>query len=114
MNWRSNMRNKLSVILCALLIASTPAMAEKSNKSALLSVVGTSKRQWTSVVVAKDRRVFVNFPRWSDNVPNSVDQLLKDSSTLVFPDKNWNEWKGVSPADHFVCVQSLFIDKDNA
>lgn len=65
----------------------TKKVTEKAaSNSAQLSVVGTSKRQWTGVAVAADRRVFVNYPRWSDNVPISVAQLLKDSSTLAFPD----------------------------
>lgn len=84
-----------------------------ASKTALLSVVGTSKKQWTGVAVAKNRRVFVNYPRWSDNVPLSVAQLLNDSSTLAFPDKNWNEWKGQQPGDHLICVQAVFVDKDN-
>lgn len=114
------MRNKLSLALCALFITSPPLLAANNknapkgaSKTALLSVVGTSKTQWTGVAVAKDRRVFVNYPRWSDNVPMSVAQVLKDSSTLVFPDKNWNEWKGLHPGDHLVCVQAVFVDKDN-
>ncbi|CAN5642580.1 L-dopachrome tautomerase-related protein [soil metagenome] len=115
------MTNRLSLALCALLITSAPVLAENAtknapkgaSKSALLSVVATSKRQWSGIAVSKDRRVFVNFPRWSDNVPTSVVQLLKDSSTLAFPDKNWNEWKGTQPGDHFVCVQAVFADKDN-
>lgn len=134
------MRNKLSFALCAFFITSAPMLAANSDKdaesatktnvkngansgnksapkgpskTALLSVVATSKRQWTGIAVGKDRRVFVNYPRWSDDVPVSVAQLLKDSSTLPFPDKNWNEWKGLHPGDHFVCVQAVFADKDN-
>ncbi|MBI2809768.1 MAG: hypothetical protein HYX67_02900 [Candidatus Melainabacteria bacterium] len=115
------MSTRLSLALCALLITSTPALAENASKkapkgaskTALLSMAGTSKRQWSGVAVTKDRRVFVNFPRWSDKVPTSVAQLLNDSSTLAYPDKNWNEWNGVHPGDHFVCVQAVFIDKDN-
>jgi|688.fasta_scaffold251216_2 sugar lactone lactonase YvrE len=92
----------------------TKKVTEKAaSKSAQLSVVGTSKRQWTGVAVAADRRVFVNYPRWSDNVPISVAQLLKDSSTLAYPDKTWNEWKQIHPADRFVCVQAVFADKQN-
>lgn len=132
------MRKNLPFALCAVLITSVSTLAANADKTdgntankdasmivdknatkgasktALLSVVASSKRQWTGVAVAKDRRVFVNYPRWSDNVPVSVNQLLKDSSTLVFPDKNWNEWKGTHPGDHFVCVQAVFVDKNNA
>ncbi|MBS1956418.1 MAG: hypothetical protein JST89_19685 [Cyanobacteria bacterium SZAS-4] len=129
------MRNSLSLAICAFVSTSAPMMAankdapkeaskdapkaasknalKAASKTALLSVAATSKKQWTGVAVAKDRRVFVNYPRWSDNVPVSVAQLLKDSSTLAYPDKNWNEWKGLRPGDHFVCVQAVFADKDN-
>ncbi len=107
------MRKNLSMMLCTVLLACTPALSRSASKGALLSVVGTTKRQWSGVAVAKDRRVFVNFPRWSDNVPSSVVQLLQDSSMLVYPDKGWNEWKDQNPGDHFVCAQAVYVDKDN-
>jgi DNA-binding beta-propeller fold protein YncE len=101
------------MMMCAVLLACTPALSQNASKGARLSVMGTTKRPWTGVAVAKDRRVFVNFPRWSDSVPNSVVQLLQDSSMLVYPDKGWNEWKEQNPGDHFVCVQAVYVDKDN-
>ncbi|HEY9733589.1 MAG TPA: L-dopachrome tautomerase-related protein [Drouetiella sp.] len=89
------------------------ASKNSAGKSAQLSVVGSSKQQWTGVAVSSDRRVFVNYPRWSANVPVSVAQLLKDSSTLPYPDKTWNEWKQIHPADRFVCVQAVYADNQN-
>lgn len=118
--------NKSLSFTVALLLCCASALAEDKNTAAKeknapaatkkpdsLSVVGTSKKLWTGIAVAKDHRIFVNYPRWFDEPPASVNQVLKDSSTLVYPNKEWNDWKGQDPGDHFVCVQAVYVDKDN-
>jgi sugar lactone lactonase YvrE len=58
-----------------------------------------------------DGRIFVNFPRWSDDVPVSVAELLPDGSVRPFPDA---EWSGTArgPDSRFVCVQSVVADRE--
>lgn len=81
---------------------------------AALTVIASSKKQWTGVAVTKKRRMFVNFPRWSDDVPVSVAELFIDGSTRPFPNGTWNSWKAGSPArDRFICVQSVYADDEN-
>lgn len=71
--------------------------------------VATSQRQWTGVAVAGSR-MFVNYPRWSADVPVSVAELRK-GEPVPYPNSEWNSWTpGVDPATHFVCVQSVFVD----
>lgn len=81
-----------------------------------LQSVATFDHQVTGVTVAPDGRTFVNFPRWSEDTPVSVAELLSDGSIRPYPDEQWNGWRnarmGELAADkHFVCVQSVFADR---
>ena len=38
--------------------------------------VARCRWQWTGVAVARDGRVFVNFPRWSDDLPLQAISVL--------------------------------------
>jgi hypothetical protein len=71
--------------------------------------------QVTGVTVAQDGRIFVNFPRWTEDTPISVAEVSPDGSLKPFPNEEWNAWRNakkdeISPGDHFVCVQSLVAD----
>ncbi len=81
-----------------------------------LQVVATFEHQVTGVTVAPDGRIFVNFPRWTEDTPVSVAELMPDGSTRPYPNEEWNSWRNarmseVSPNDHFVCVQSVVADQ---
>jgi hypothetical protein len=47
----------------------------------------------TGVTVAPDGRIFVNFPRWTEDTPVSVAELMPDGSTKPYPDEEWNPWR---------------------
>lgn len=69
----------------------------------------------TGVSVSEDGRIFVNFPRWTEDVEVSVAELLPDGSLRPYPDTRWNEWRNakknaLSPGDRWVCVQSVVAD----
>jgi len=71
--------------------------------------------QVTGVTVSEDKRIFVNFPRWTEDAPVSVAELLEDGSVKPYPDDEWNAWRNakkdeISPEDHWVCVQSVVAD----
>jgi sugar lactone lactonase YvrE len=75
-----------------------------------LELVAESARQWTGVAVTANGRIFVNYPRWSADVPVSVAELI-DGKPVPYPDARWNDWQaGKDPGDHFVCVQSVTVD----
>ncbi|WP_050401178.1 L-dopachrome tautomerase-related protein [Bradyrhizobium embrapense] len=81
-----------------------------------LQVVATFEHQVTGVTVAPDGRIFVNFPRWTEDTPISVAELMPDGSIKPYPNEEWNSWRNgrmseVSPSDHFVCVQSVVADQ---
>lgn len=80
-----------------------------------LEIIAESNRQWTGVAVAGDGRVFVNFPRWSPEVPISVAEVLADGTLAPFPDQAWNSWTPDSdPGSTFVCVQSVVGDGEGS
>ncbi len=71
--------------------------------------------QVTGVTVTETGRIFVSFPRWTEDAPISVAEVLKDGLIKAYPDDEWNSWRNarmgeVSPGDHFVCVQSVVAD----
>ncbi|WP_309911787.1 L-dopachrome tautomerase-related protein [Caballeronia sp. LZ035] len=64
------------------------------------------------MTVAPDGRMFVNFPRWTEDAPLSVAEVGSGGDLLPYPDAEWNTWRNarrdeVTPADHWVCVQSV-------
>jgi uncharacterized protein (TIGR02246 family) len=80
---------------------------------ASIEVVAESDRLWTGVAVAKDGRIFVNYPRWFEDPIFSVGVLDKDGKAQPYPDAEWNRWEPSLPADkHFVAVQSVHVDAD--
>ncbi len=92
--------------------ASSPS-APETKLVVLTEVAHSDTAQWTGITVSKEGRIFVNYPRWSPEVPISVGEL-RDQKVEPFPDKSWNSWKaGKSPKNRFVCVQSVVIDADN-
>jgi pimeloyl-ACP methyl ester carboxylesterase/sugar lactone lactonase YvrE len=90
------------------------ASAVAQSRSALTQVAQFD-HQATGVAVVEDGRRFVNFPRWTDDAPISVAEVLPDGSLKPYPDAQWNSWRNaraneLSVGDHFVCVQSIVPD----
>jgi hypothetical protein len=76
----------------------------------LQEVASFPHQQVTGVAVSKSRRVFVNFPSWSDDHTISVAELV-DGKPKAFPNGDWN--KAGAPESHFVCVQSVYVDPND-
>ena len=65
------------------------------------------------MAVAKDGRIFVNFPRWEQDVEISVAEVGRDGTLTPYPDAEWNAYRNAAPRDlahHFICVQSVTVD----
>jgi sugar lactone lactonase YvrE len=78
-----------------------------------LDKVAGFEQQVTGVAVAPDGRIFVNFPRWEEDVAISVAELKPDGSLVPYPDAAWNSYRNVEPQPldkTFVCVQSVTVD----
>jgi sugar lactone lactonase YvrE len=100
------------ILFLMTFMAAIPAIAAAEN--AKLTEIASSESQWTGIAVSKEGRIFVNFPRWSDDVPVSVGELQKNGSIAPYPDQKMNSWsRKKDPQEHFVCVQSVVIDSRN-
>ncbi len=78
----------------------------------------------TGVTVSRNNRIFVNFPRWGDDVPFTVAELV-NGKAVAYPDEAVNNWPGRTRPNpnaymdeqanqiHFVNVQSVVVDPAN-
>ncbi|MFS0850928.1 L-dopachrome tautomerase-related protein [Novosphingobium panipatense] len=103
----------IGAVTAVAALAGTAALAQRAGSA--LTQVAQFDHQVTGVAVTPDGRRFVNFPRWTDDAPISVAEVMKDGSLRPYPDARWNEWRNaraneLSVADHFVCVQSVVAD----
>lgn len=88
---------------------------EHRHAATALQQVAQFEHQVTGVTVSERGRIFVNFPRWTEDSPVSVAEVMKDGSLRPYPDAQWNAWRNVrrdelDPSDHWVCVQSVVAD----
>ncbi|HUB02813.1 MAG TPA: hypothetical protein VL983_09005, partial [Terriglobales bacterium] len=64
----------------------------------------------TGVTVANNGRIFVNFPKWGDNVEYTVAEV-KDGETVPYPNADINRYvEGDNPSDKLLSVQSVVVD----
>ncbi|QGZ42850.1 sugar lactone lactonase YvrE [Pseudoduganella flava] len=63
----------------------------------------------TGVTVTETGRIFVNFPRWGDDVPYTVAEL-RDGKAVPYPDAAVNVADPADPAKGFISVQSVVAD----
>lgn len=105
-------RLALATLLTALPLAPVALAAESSAK---LEKVASFDHQVTGVTVSESGRIFVNFPRWTEDSEVSVAELKPDGSLAPYPDPAWNGWRNakrdeLTPGNHWVCVQSVVAD----
>jgi sugar lactone lactonase YvrE len=121
----SAMIHRRSLLLGGAALAASPAAlsAWAQQKQALapaassfeLEEVAAFEHQVTGVASTPDGRLFVNFPRWTEDAPVSVAEVMKDGGLKPYPDERWNSWRNAEaamkrPGEHFVCVQSVVAD----
>jgi sugar lactone lactonase YvrE len=104
----------LAAISVSALAAGSLTRAEAAGPPSKLEEVATFPHQVTGIAVSSDGRVFVNFPRWTEDTPVSVAEV-KGGKLTPYPDAAWNSWRNakmdeIKPEDHFVCVQSVVAD----
>jgi sugar lactone lactonase YvrE len=94
--------------------AAAGAQAVARDAAALAAVVELDEPQITGVAIAADGRVLVNSPYWSEPHGASVLEIGRDGAKRPYPDEAWNTWReGDDPANRFVCVQSVHVDRRN-
>lgn len=63
----------------------------------------------TGVTVSETGRIFVNFPRWGDNVPFTVGEI-RDGKLVAYPNAAINKENPNDPSDGLISVQSVVAD----
>lgn len=63
----------------------------------------------TGVTVTREGRIFVNFPRWGDDVPFTVAEV-KDNRLVPYPNAAVNRADSAEPGSHLLSVQSVVAD----
>ncbi|SAL21185.1 SMP-30/gluconolactonase/LRE family protein [Caballeronia concitans] len=107
-----------SAVVAFTILANASFAQEQPSASpdtARLQQVASFEHQVTGVTVSTDGRIFVNFPRWTEDAPISVAEVTRDGQIKPYPDDEWNSWRNdkknqMSAGDHFVCVQSVVTD----
>ena len=118
---RSLLMTKAKPILAGIaaigvIAAASIGVANAQSRAPSLSQVAQFDHQATGVAVTVDGRRFVNFPRWTDDAPISVAEVMKNGSLKPYPDAKWNSWRNARAnelpvGDYFVCVQSIVPDE---
>ena len=103
------------VAVATVAVAAAVGVAKMAGRSGELSHEASFDHQVTGVAVAEDGRRFVNFPRWTDDAPISVAEVLSDGTLRAYPNERWNSWRNAKAndmpvGDYFVCVQSIVPD----
>ena len=120
----------LGIVAAAVCLLATPVIARAQAADAAptdrtvgqLETVATFDGPMpTGVTVSHAGRTFVNFPRWGDDVPFTVAELVKGKA-VAYPDTELNDWAGRNKPNpnaysneavnetHFVSVQSVVVD----
>ncbi|MGI4755331.1 MAG: L-dopachrome tautomerase-related protein, partial [Janthinobacterium lividum] len=127
------MKFRTTIAIASLLLSAPLAsFAQRNNAAAPTDkVVGTLETvatfngpMPTGVTVSRSGRIFVNFPRWGDDVPFTVAELVKGKA-VAYPNAQVNDWQGRSKPNpnayrneaenqtHFVSVQSVVVDPED-
>ena len=80
-------------------------------------VVATSPKQMAPVAISSTGRLFISVPRWVDEPTPSVAEIAADGSLTPYPNEAMNAWDkvpGESAAEHFVSIQSVVVDEEDA
>ena len=95
--------------------AAAAGVVQAQARSSQLTRIAQFDHQATGVAVVADGRRFVNFPRWTDDAPISVGEVMADGTVRPYPDAKWNSWRNAKAnelpvGEYFVCVQSIVPD----
>ena len=103
------------VAIAAALTGTAGAQQAAPRTGPTLTQVAQFEHQATGAAVTADGRRFVNFPRWTDDAPISVAEVMRNGSLRPYPDAKWNSWRNARAnelpvGEYFVCVQSIVPD----
>ncbi|MBL3657636.1 L-dopachrome tautomerase-related protein [Fulvivirga sediminis] len=84
------------------------------HEESFVQVAEFEGQQVTGVTVTDHGRIFVNFPRWRENVKYAVREVSDDGSSTPYPNEEWNQWEigGEQSDSVFIAVQSVVAKGD--
>jgi sugar lactone lactonase YvrE len=99
------------ILLCCLATICRSQEIARDRVIGQIEVVATFNGPMpTGVTVANSGRIFVNFPKWGDNVEYTVAEL-KEGKTVPYPNAEINHYtEGDDPASKLVSVQSVVVE----
>jgi sugar lactone lactonase YvrE len=98
------------VLVCASLAAMVQELATDGSTGQLQVVSTFNDAMPTGVTVSANGRIFVNFPKWGDDVAYTVAEV-KDGKTVPYPEAGINHYsRGDNQAEKLVSVQSVVVD----
>ena len=74
----------LIVLVSIVMASSCQTKTHRQSEGIQLEPVAFSDAQWTGIAISQESRLFVNYPRWSANVPLSVAEL-KNGDPIPYP-----------------------------
>lgn len=105
---------RLPIVVLLALLPLISCASEDEATPRVVETVAESSRQWTGLAVSQEGRIFVCYPRWSDDVPVSVAEIGADGAATPYPNDALQGWTADGDASGlFVCVQSVHVDAAN-
>lgn len=127
-------RRNIALTVCSLLLVATPsapfsdraiaqdpaspttALTQENYAGALETVATFTDAMPAGVTVSQEGRIFVTFPRWGDEVPFTVAEIV-NGEAVAYPNLEINAFDGEaaeqSASDQFVSVQSVVVAPNN-
>ncbi|TCL68235.1 L-dopachrome tautomerase-related protein [Rhizobium sp. BK251] len=106
-------RRTMMAALTAALLQSTTILGHAAEEIGKIETVATfDDAMPTGVTVAPNGRIFVNYPRWGDDVPFTVAEIV-NGKAVAYPDAAINKADPAHPADSLLSVQSVVVDPAN-
>src|SRR5690349_8594855 len=113
---RDRMKRRTFLAAATASLAATPLARPAHAANAAAGHYTVVARLWgampTGVTVSRHGRIFVNFPRWGDDVPFTVAEL-KDGKSVAYPSAEFNQYDPNHVAERLVSVQSVVVDPAN-
>lgn len=90
-------------------LSNAPAPSQVQKLAKLESVAEFNGPMPTGVTISHEGRIFVNFPKWGDDVRFTVGEL-KDGKAAAYPDQQMNTPDQQNAEKALVSVQSVVVD----
>lgn len=101
----------VSVLFWGNVKAQLPDLPQSQTVGELELVATFDGAMPTGVTVSQEGRIFVNFPRWGDDVPYTVGEVIGDE-VVPYPNTEINS-NDSDPQNSLLSVQSVVVDPNN-